>query len=64
MICCDCVLLHRTDCCVHRRCRELFEQAAQEGIELPSVARGFVMLRGGRVGFESKAIVLEVAVAR
>ena len=44
MICCDCVLQQRMDCCVHRRCRELFEQAAREGIELPSVTRGNIML--------------------
>ena len=61
MICCDCVLQQRTDCCVHRRCRELFGQAAREGIELPGVALGFLMLRGGRLGFESKAIVLVMA---
>ena len=30
------------------RCRELFEKAAREGIELPDVARGYLMLRGAR----------------
>ena len=28
------------------RCRELFEKAAREGIELPAVALGYLMLRG------------------
>ena len=40
------------------RCRELFEKAAREGIELPDVARGYLMLRGARLGPERKAIVL------
>ena len=39
-------------------CRELFEKAAREGIELPGVARGYLMLRGARLGPERKAIVL------
>ena len=43
------------------RCRELFEKAAREGIELPDVARGFLMLRGARLGLERKAIVLAAA---
>ena len=43
------------------RCRELFEKAAREGIELPDVARGYLMLRGARLGPELKAIVLAVA---
>ena len=61
MIRCDCMLQQRTDCCVHRRCRELSEQSTRERIELPSVARGDLMLRGGRLGLERKAIVLVVA---
>ena len=61
MICCDCTLQQRTDCCVHRRCRELFEQAARERIELQSVARGDLSSRGARLGLERKAIVLAVA---
>ena len=36
------------------RCRELFEKAAREGIELPDVARGNLMLRGARLGPERK----------
>ena len=40
------------------RCREL---AAREGIELPDVARGYLMLRGARLGPERKAIVLAAA---
>ena len=40
------------------RFRELFEKAAREGIELPDVARGYLMLRGARLGPERKAIVL------
>ena len=40
------------------RCRELFEKAAREGIELLDVARGYLMLRGARLGPERKAIVL------
>ena len=43
------------------RCRELFEKAAREGIELPDVARGNLMLRGVRLGLERKAIVLAAA---
>ena len=43
------------------RCRELFEKAAREGIELPDVARGYLMLRGARLGPERKAIVLAAA---
>ena len=43
------------------RCRELFERAAREGIELPDVARGYLMLRGARLGPERKAIVLASA---
>ena len=43
------------------RCRELFETAAREGIELPDVARGYLMLRGARLGPERKAIVLAAA---
>ena len=38
------------------RCRELLEKAAREGIELPDVARGYLMLRGARLGPERKAI--------
>ena len=34
------------------RCRELFEKAAREGIELPDVARGNLMLGGARLGPE------------
>ena len=49
------------DCCVHRRCRELFEQAAREGIELPSVTRGNIMLTGARLGRQRRASVLAVA---
>ena len=30
------------------RCRKLIEKAAREGIELPDVARGYLMLRGVR----------------
>ena len=40
---------------------ELFEKAAQEGIELPDVARGYLMLRGARLGPERKAIVQAAA---
>ena len=43
------------------RCRELFEKAAREGIELPDVARGYLMLRGARLGPERKAVVLAAA---
>ena len=43
------------------RCRELFEKAAREGIELPDVARGYLMLRGAHLGPERKAIVLAAA---
>ena len=43
------------------RCRELFEKAVREGIELPDVARGYMMLRGARLGPERKAIVLAAA---
>ena len=56
MICCDCVVQQRMDCCAHRRCREIFQQAARNGIELPSVGRGFLMLRGARLGLTRKAI--------
>ena len=44
MICCDCVLQQRTDCCMHKRYRELFKQAARERIGLPSVARGYLIV--------------------
>ena len=40
------------------RCRELFEKAAREGIELPDVARGYLLWRGAHLGPERKAIVL------
>ena len=43
------------------RCRELFEKAAREGIKLPDVARGYLMLRGAPLGLERKAIVLAAA---
>ena len=43
------------------RCRELFAKAAREGIELPDVARGYLMLRGARLGPERKALVLAAA---
>ena len=43
------------------RCREMFEKAAREGIELPDVARGYLMLHGARLGPERKAIVLAAA---
>ena len=43
------------------RCRELFQRAAREGIELPDVAQGYLMLRGARMGAERKAIVLAAA---
>ena len=43
------------------RCRELFEKAAREEIELPDVARGYLMLRGARLGPERIAIVLAAA---
>ena len=43
------------------RCRELFEKGAREGIELPDVARGYLMLRGARLGPERKALVLAAA---
>ena len=43
------------------RCRELFEKAAREGNELPDVARGYLMLRGARLGPERKATVLATA---
>ena len=43
------------------RCRELFEKAARAGIELPDVARGYLMLCGARLGPERKAIVLAAA---
>ena len=36
------------------RCRELFEEAAREGIELPDVARGYLMLRGRTVEHGAK----------
>ena len=39
------------------RCRELFEKAARAGIELPDVARGYLMLRGARLGPERKVVV-------
>ena len=31
------------------RCRELFEESAREGIELPDIDRGYLMLRGARL---------------
>ena len=43
------------------RCRELFEKAAREGIELPDVARAYLMLRGARLRPERKAVVLAAA---
>ena len=43
------------------RCRELFEKAGREGIELPDVARGYLSLRGARLGPERKGIVLAAA---
>ena len=43
------------------RCRELFEKSAREGIALPDVARGYLMLRGARLGPERKGIVLAAA---
>ena len=43
------------------RCRELFEKAEREGIELPDVARGYLILLGARLGPERKAIVLVAA---
>ena len=43
------------------RCREPFEKAAREGIELSDVARGYLMLRGARLGPERKALVLAAA---
>ena len=43
------------------RCRQLFEKAAREGLELPDVARGFLMLRGARLGPEREAFVLAAA---
>ena len=36
-------------------------KAAREEIELPDVARGYLMLRGARFGPERKAIVLAAA---
>ena len=36
------------------RCRELFEKAAREGIELPDVARGHLMLRGARLVWNAR----------
>ena len=41
------------------RCRELFEKAAREGIELPDVPRGYLMLRGARLGPERKRNVAQ-----
>ena len=61
MMCCDCVVQQRMDCSVHRRCREVFEQAARDGVELPSVGRGYLMLRGASLGLTRKAIVPAVA---
>lgn len=40
------------------RCNEAFDKAEREGIPLPSLARGYIMLRGCRLTPERKAIVL------
>ena len=39
----------------------MFEKAAREGIALPEVARGYLMLRGARLEPERKDIVLAAA---
>jgi hypothetical protein len=40
------------------RARTLFASARKEGVDLPPVARGFLLLRGARLGPERRAIVL------
>ena len=40
------------------RARAAFEQAAREGIDFPSVARGYMLVRAARLPEEKKAIVL------
>lgn len=40
------------------RCNETFDKAEREGIPLPSLVRGYIMLRGCRLSREQKAIVL------
>ena len=50
---------------VLRRAQAVVESSlrrrAREGIELPDVVRGYLMLRGARLGPERKAIVLAAA---
>ena len=40
------------------RCAEVFDRAAREGVDLPVLARGYLMLRGAKLSPERKAIVL------
>jgi hypothetical protein len=40
------------------RARTLFGTARKEGVDLPPVAQGFLLLRGARLGSERRAIVL------
>ena len=40
------------------RCSEVVDRAAREGVDLPILARGYLMLRGAKLTPERKAIVL------
>ncbi|CAK0846977.1 unnamed protein product [Prorocentrum cordatum] len=40
------------------RARTIFAKARMEGVELPSVAQGFLLLKGARLGIERRAVVL------
>ncbi len=43
------------------RAKEAFDRAAREGVNFPSVARGFLLLRGARLSPERRAVVLSAA---
>ena len=40
------------------RAKTIFARAEKEGVNLPSVARGFLLLKGARLGPERRAVVL------
>ena len=40
------------------RCKEVFDVAEREGIPFPSVAKGYMVLRGARLTLDRKAVVL------
>ena len=40
------------------RARTVFQRAAKEGVDLPDVAQGFLLLKGSRLGGDRRAVVL------